>query len=87
MPRGKPRPRRDTPPTTPTGRPHPEEEGEVEGRVNEDVRVHYREMIELGADEVGERRILNASSAFTRALEGLAETPRWRMFDSSTRWE
>jgi hypothetical protein len=40
-------------------RPAPaEESAEVEGReVDPDVRAHYREMTELGAEEVGEGRI------------------------------
>jgi hypothetical protein len=36
----------------------PEEEKEVEGaQVDPDVRAHYQEMAELGADDVGEGRI------------------------------
>jgi hypothetical protein len=36
----------------------PEEEEAVEGgRVDPDVRAHYRQMTELGAEEVGEGRI------------------------------
>jgi hypothetical protein len=43
--------RADRPPTA-------EEEEAVEGRpVDPDVRAHYREMTELGAEEVGEGRI------------------------------
>jgi hypothetical protein len=38
--------------------PTPEEEQEVEGaQVDPDVRAHYQEMAELGADDVGEGRI------------------------------
>jgi hypothetical protein len=43
--------RADRPPTA-------EEEEAVEGRqVDPDVRAHYRQMTELGAEEVGEGRI------------------------------
>jgi hypothetical protein len=36
----------------------PEEDAAMdEPEVNEDVRTHYREMVELGAQEVGEGRI------------------------------
>ncbi len=36
----------------------PEESAAVEGReVDPDMRAHYREMTELGADEAGEGRI------------------------------
>ncbi len=38
--------------------PTPEEAAEVDGReVDPDVRAHYREMTELGAEDQGEGRI------------------------------
>ena len=38
--------------------PTPDEEASIEGdEVDPEVRSHYREMTELGADEVGEGRI------------------------------
>ncbi len=42
-----------------TGRPvTPEEEESIEDeKVDSDVRAHYREMVELGAKDVGEGRI------------------------------
>jgi len=38
--------------------PTPDEEEAAEGqRVDDEVRAHYREMTELGAEEVGEGRV------------------------------
>ena len=41
-----------------TDRPRPEEDEAIEDEeVDDEVRAHYQEMVELGASEVGEGRI------------------------------